>query len=422
LLYFSFGEEFMSISPFLSQDRIDEMTSAGYWGDMTLIDYFDRHLLNGPDKVAVVDYSSETGGRRALTYRELGRYVNRFSIGLIKLGVETGDVISIQLPNRWEFLALYLASLRIGATINPLMPIFRHRELTYMMGFSEAKVVIVAKTFRGFDYQKMMEEIQPDLPNLKHILAIGGDETPSSFEEKLVVPHWEEELGQEALFAERKLGPNSVTQLLFTSGTTGDPKGVMQISNTLLACTKNFVEGYELTADDNFLMSSPLAHQTGFLVGLVVPIFLGSKTVYQDVWEPDKAIQIVHDEKIHFTMASTPFLSDMTHSPLLDHVDTAQFKTFVTAGAPVPRVVAEEARRKMHCQVYSAYGMTENLAVTLCKPGDSVEKVYATDGVAQKGVELRIVDAEGALVACGEEGQVETRGSYNFCGYLNVKT
>jgi len=408
----------MPISPFLSQDRIDEMTNAGFWGSTTLIDHFDEHVQNTPDKIAVVDYSSETNGIRSLTYSELDRYVTRYSVGLIKLGVDAGDVISCQLANRWEFLALYLASVRIGAAMNPLMPIFRHRELTYMLGFSEAKVVVVAKTFRGFDHEQMMLEIQPDLPSLEHVLAIGGEDSPGSFEEKLATPKWEEEAGIDAMFAERKLGPNSVTQLLFTSGTTGDPKGVMQISNTILACTRNFVEGYDLTDADNILMSSPLAHQTGFLVGIAVPIFLGSKMVYQDVWDADKAIQIVHDEKIHFTMASTPFLSDMTNSPLLDTVNTDQFRIFVTAGAPVPRVVAEEARNRMHCQVYSAYGMTENFAVTLCKPGDSIEKVYATDGVAQKGVQVRIVDAEGNVVPTGEEGQVETLGSYNFCGYL----
>jgi len=408
----------MPISPFLSQDRIDEMTNAGFWGGTTLIEHFEQHVQNTPDKIAVVDYSSETNGIRSLTYSELDRYVTRFSVGLIKLDVEAGDVISCQMANRWEFLALYLASVRIGAAMNPLMPIFRHRELTYMLGFSEAKVVVVAKTFRGFDHEQMMLEIQPDLPNLQHVLAIGGEDTPGSFEDKLATPKWEEEAGIDALFAARKLGPNCVTQLLFTSGTTGDPKGVMQISNTILACTRNFVEGYDLTDADNFLMSSPLAHQTGFLVGIAVPIFLGSKMVYQDVWDADKAVQIVHDEKIHFTMASTPFLSDMTNSPLLDTVNTDQFKMFVTAGAPVPRIVAEEARNRMHCQVYSAYGMTENFAVTLCKPGDPVEKVYATDGVAQKGVQVRLVDAEGNVVPTGEEGQVETLGSYNFCGYL----
>ncbi|MEY8195145.1 MAG: AMP-binding protein, partial [Cycloclasticus sp.] len=231
----------MPISPFLSQDRIDEMTNAGFWGGTTLIEHFEQHVQNTPDKIAVVDYSSETNGIRSLTYSELDRYVTRFSVGLIKLDVEAGDVISCQMANRWEFLALYLASVRIGAAMNPLMPIFRHRELTYMLGFSEAKVVVVAKTFRGFDHEQMMLEIQPDLPNLQHVLAIGGEDTPGSFEDKLATPKWEEEAGIDALFTARKLGPNCVTQLLFTSGTTGDPKGVMQISNTILACTRNFV-------------------------------------------------------------------------------------------------------------------------------------------------------------------------------------
>lgn len=408
----------MAISPFLSQSRIDEMTKAGFWKNRTVLDYFDQHVLNRPDKTAVVSRNSETDITTALTYQQLGQYVDRFALGLINLGVKPGDVIATQIPNWWEFLALYLASVRIGAAMNPLMPIYRHREVSYMMGFAEAKVAIVARTFRGFNYLEMMEEIRPKLPNLEYILAIGGPENPDSFEEKLLFPRWEENPDRHAALEQCRLDPNSVTQLLFTSGTTGNPKGVMQISNSLLACTENFVKRYALTQDDNIMMSSPLAHQTGFLVGVLIPIYLGSKVVYQDVWEADRAIQLVHDEQIHFTMASTPFLADMTYSPELEHTDTSHFKTFVTGGAPIPRVVAEEARKRLHCQVYGVYGMTENLAVTVCGPGDSQEKIFGTDGVGQSGVDIRVVDANGIEVPRGEEGEIQTRGSYNFCGYL----
>ena len=408
----------MAVSPFLSQNRIDAMTKAGFWKNRTLLDYFDQHVLNRPDNIAVVDHKSETGLKTTLTYQQLSQYVDRIALGLIDLGVKPGDVIASQLPNWWEFLALYLASVRVGAAINPLMPIYRHREVSYMMGFAEAKVAVVAESFRGFNYPNMMEEISSQLPSLEHVLTIGGQENPGSFEEKLLSPRWEENPDRLAIFEQCKLDPNSVTQLLFTSGTTGNPKGVMQISNTLLACTENFVKRYSLSENDNIMMSSPLAHQTGFLVGVLIPIYLGSKAVYQDVWDADRAIQIVHDEQVHFTMASTPFLSDMTSAPALAHTDTTHFKTFVTGGAPIPRVVAEDARKKLHCEVYGVYGMSENLAVTVCGPGDSEEKIFGTDGVAQPGVELRIVDENGNELPRGEEGEIQTRGSYNFCGYL----
>jgi len=408
----------MPASPFLSQKRIDEMIKAGHWENITLLDHFDRHVNKTPEKSAVVDYCHKTGLRRELTYQQLAQNVNRIAIGLTKLGVEAGDVISCQLPNRWEFLALYLASIKIGAAFNPMMPIFRHREVSYMIGFAEAKVVVVTTTFRGFNYLKMMQEVQPELPCLKHILAIGDVDAPSSFEKKLLIPTFEEEINIDTILKPRRLAPNSVTQLLYTSGTTGDPKAVMHTSNSLLAGTKNFVERYALNATDNILMSSPLAHQTGFLVGVLIPIYLGTKVVYQDVWDADKAVLYIQDERIHFTMASTPFLADMTASKALENVDTRHFKTFVTGGAPIPRIVAEKARKKLHCEVYGVYGMTENLAVTACGPGDSEDKIYNTDGVVQKGNEVQIVNAEGMVLPRGEEGQVQTRGAYNCSGYL----
>ena len=408
----------MAITTFLSQSRIDEMTASGYWKNETLLDYFDQHVQQQPDRIAVVDHNSETGERTTLTYRQLGQHVNQMALGLIDLGVKPGNVVACQLPNWWQFLAIYLATARVGAAMNPLMPIFRHREVTYMMGFSEAKVAVVARSFRGFDYPKMMSEIRNDLPYLEEVLVIGGANNPGSFEKKLLGSAHRSEAEQAAIFAKCRLKPNDVTQLLYTSGTTGDPKGVMQTSNTLMACTQNFVRRFSLTNRDNFLMSSPLAHQTGFLVGTMIPMFLGSKAVFQDVWEADEAIRLVHDERIHFTMASTPFLSDMTNSSELKHTDTSHFRMFVTGGAPIPRVVAEEARKKLSCDVFGAYGMTENLAVTVCGPGDSDAKIYETDGVVQPGVELRVVDSEGNEVARGEEGEVQSRGSYNFCGYL----
>ncbi len=408
----------MPISPFLSQQRIDDMVNAGHWENMTLLDHFDRRVNEMPDQLAVVDHCDDTGKRRALTYLQLAEKVKHIAFGLIKLGVEPGDVVSCQLPNRWEFLALYLASIKVGAAFNPLMPIFRHREVSYMMGFADAKVVVVATTFRDFNYLQMMQEVQAELPCLKHVLAIGESGARGSFEEKLLSAQFDAEFATDTSLGARRLAANDVTQLLYTSGTTGDPKAVMHTSNSLLAGTKNFVERYVLDRTDNILMSSPLGHQTGFLVGVLIPMYLGTKVVYQDVWNADKAVQFIHDEQVHFTMASTPFLADMTASAALDHVDTRHFKTFVTGGAPIPRVVAEKARKRLHCAVYGVYGMTENLGVTACGPGDSDDKVYNTDGVVQKGNQVRIVDADSIELPRGEEGQVQTRGSYNCCGYL----
>ncbi len=408
----------MAIQPFLTEERIRACTESGHWRNRTIVEHLDLHADRHPEHLAVVDHNSETGLRTALSYRQLRNLVDRIALGFTRLGVGKGDVVSCQLPNWWEFLAIHLAAVRIGAVTNPLMPIFRHREVEYMMGFAETRLAIVPRRYRGFDYPAMMEEVRGNLPGLDQVLVVGGPAAPDSFERELLQRRWEDELDGATVFAERKMDPNAVVQVMYTSGTTGTPKGVMHISNTLLACLKNFADSYHLTGNDNILMGSPLAHQTGFLVGLLLPIYLGAKTVYLDIWNAAQALRLVQDEGISFTMGATPFVADMAHAPEAAQYDTSTLKTFVTGGAPIPRVVAEHARKTLGCKVYGVYGMTESLLATVSVPEDPPEKIYETDGAPKPGVEVRLVDSEGKPVGIGEEGEVQTHGVYNCCGYL----
>ncbi|MFZ5652913.1 MAG: AMP-binding protein [Pseudomonadota bacterium] len=408
----------MAIQPFLTEARIRECTESGHWRNRTIVEYLDQHADLHPEQLAVVDHNSETGLRTALSYRQLRILVDRLALGFIQLGVGKGDVISCQLPNWWEFLAIHLAAVRIGAVTNPLMPIFRHREVEYMMGFAETRLAIVPRRYRGFDYPAMMDEVRGNLPALREVLVVGGPAQPDSFERELLQRRREDEFDRAAIFAERRLDPNAVVQVMYTSGTTGAPKGVMHISNTLLACLRNFADSYHLSGRDNILMGSPLAHQTGFLVGLLLPVYLGAKTVYLDIWNAAQALRLVQDEGISFTMGATPFVADLAQAAEATPQDTSTLRTFVTGGAPIPRAVAEHARQILGCQVYGVYGMTESLLATLTVPEDPPEKIYETDGAPKSGVELRLVDAQGRPVGVGEEGEVQTRGVYNCCGYL----
>ena len=139
-----------------------------------LTDYLDDAVNRHPDKAAIVDYNSMSGKATTLTYRQLQHIVDRMAAGLATMGVKKGTIVACQLPNWWQFVALYLACARLGANINPLMPIFRQRELRYMLGFAEAEVMVVPQFFRGCDYPAMIAEIRADLPRLAHLLVIGG--------------------------------------------------------------------------------------------------------------------------------------------------------------------------------------------------------------------------------------------------------
>ena len=397
--------------------RRKEMRPRGYWHDELFTDHLDLCVAQVPDKPAIIDFNSTEQVGRRLNYREFGALVNRIAVGLAELGIEKNDIVSCQLPNWWQFGALAFACWRIGAVFNPMMPIFREREIRFMLGFAESKILVVPREYRGFDYPGMARDVIPELPHFQRLLVVGGS-GEESFEGTLLDTPWESKRDAARLFAERRHGPDDVIQLLYTSGTTGEPKGVMHTSNTLLSHIHPFCERLDLSGNDRVLMSSPLAHQTGFLYGLLMPVILRTVVVLQDIWNGKRAAQLIDEEGVTFTFASTPFLSDLTDAVAQGAGALASLRYFVAAGAPIPRVLVERATKTLGATVISAWGMTENGAVTTTKPGDPDDKAFFTDGRALPGMEVKVVGTDGDLMPPGEEGLLKVRGCSNFVGYL----
>ena len=402
------------VPPALAQ----EFKDRGLWPGRLVTDALDGAVAQDPDRPAVTGYSGFLGATTRHTYGELAGLAERIALGLVAHGIRPGDVVSVQLPNCWHLAALHLACVRIGAVINPLMPIFRHRELTYMLSFAEAKVIFVPAVFRAFDYPRMIAELRGDVPSLARVFVVGGDGA-DSFEGNFLGRPPEDAAEAGTIFESRRPAADDVTLLMYTSGTTGEPKGIMHTHNTLLGNVAQYVERVGLGADDVVLMASPLAHLTGFLYGLVMPIVLGARAVLMDVWAADAAARIIDDERVTFTMAATPFLHDLTETPALEECDLGSLHTFLTAGAPIPRVLVERATARLGVLVISCWGMTENGAVTTTARGDPPEKVFGTDGKPIEGMEVRVVDGDGKPLPAGDEGRLQARGMASFVGYLN---
>ncbi|MDH0050584.1 cyclohexanecarboxylate-CoA ligase [Comamonas terrigena] len=390
---------------------------AGHWRDQTINDALDQAVRERPQQLALTAWRTEDDAVRRFSYAELARMADRMAVGLHRLGVRRNDVVACQLPNWWQFTLLYLASARIGAVLNPLMPIFRERELRFMLQHGEAKVMVVPQRFRNFDHAAMLRQLRPELPQLQHLLVVGGT-SAESFEAALTEPAWEDAGDAAAILHATRPTADDVTQLMYTSGTTGEPKGVMHTANTVSANIWAYAERLHLGADDVVLMASPMAHQTGFLYGLMMPVMLGARVVLQDLWEPAKAAQIIRDEGVSFTMASTPFLSDLARVVAESGQPVPTLKTFLCAGAPIPGPLVEQARSALGAKIVSAWGMTENGAVTLIRPEDADERAVHTDGLPLPGVEIKVVDIDGRSLPAGTAGQLWLRACSNFGGYL----
>jgi cyclohexanecarboxylate-CoA ligase len=391
--------------------------AQGLWHDRTINDDLDACAAGYPDKVALTAVQVESGAVRRFTYRELAAMADRMAIGLARLGVGRDDVVAMQLPNWWEFTLTYLACSRIGAVLNPLMHIFRERELSFMLKHGEAKVVIVPKVFRGFDHEQMVEALRPVLPALRHVVVVGGTGA-NSFDALLTRPAWESEPDAKDILTRNRPGADDITQLIYTSGTTGEPKGVQHSANTLMANIIPYAERLHLSRNDVVLMASPMAHQTGFMYGLMMPIMLRASAVLQDIWEPRKAIELIRAEGVSFTMASTPFLTDLAKTVAAIGPDVPTLRTFLCAGAPIPGALVEQARKVLGTKIVSAWGMTENGAVTLIKPEDDDELAFTTDGCPLPGVEVKAIDVDGTTLPPNRVGKLMVRSCSNFGGYL----
>lgn len=407
----------MNFDPVLLAPRMGPMKAAGLWRDETIDDHLRRALRECPDKTALVAYRADRGAPERLSYRELDRRAGRVARSLAALGVGRGDVVSYQLPNWWEFVALALACARIGAVSNPMMPIFRQRELKFMLDFAESKVFVVPQTYRGFDYAEMARGMLPDLAHLQHLVVVDGAGA-DGFEAMLMGGA---EAGTDATPADgaaAPIGPDDVMLLMYTSGTTGEPKGVMHTSNTLFSNVHGYIERMGLTPAEMVLGASPLAHLTGYGYLAMLPLILNATTVLQDVWEPRRALRIVRDEGVTFSMASATFVADLCAAVEAGEPGGATFTTFNCAGAPIPPVLIERAWRLLGLRVCSAWGMTENGAVAITAPAEALEKSGCSDGRPLPGIELKVVDGAGAALPAGASGELLVRGASLFGGYL----
>ncbi len=346
------------------------------------------HARERPGARAVIAVG-ENGEERSWTFNELAAAAEGWAGGLLELGVRPGEPVAYQLPNLLEFVAISLGAMRIGAVCEPLMPIFREHELEFMLRESGARVLIVPHEFRGHDHAAMARGLRERVPSLTHVLTL-DDVTLHGGEVSADGPR-----------------PESTAQLLFTSGSTGEPKGVLQTHASLNRAAAIHIRHFGLTAQDVVFVPSPLAHQTGFLYGMWIALTLGATQVVQTVWEAESGFEAMRRTGVTFVQAATPFLADLARVARERGQTVEQLRTFVATGATIPRELARDARQALGAEVGGAFGTTESCLGAAFVPGQDPDLAWSADGRALEGITLRIVDDAGTALAPGAEGNFE---------------
>jgi non-ribosomal peptide synthetase component E (peptide arylation enzyme) len=389
----------------LSPTLIERYTRSGHWGRETFYAILARRAEAHPERVAIIDRQG------AVTYRELRDRVDRVAVGLHQLGVRPGAVVTIQLPNWAEFAYVFFACERVGAVANQIGPDYRSREVEYILRFSESRVYVAPASFKDFDYVGMIRELRPGLPALQSVVVLGGGDAGTVSLDDLIAG-----TRVSSSFTPHAMDADDVMRMAFTSGTTGNPKGVMHSFNTTLPAARIINEAMQVTERDVLLVYLPLGLNWGYLT-LLQSIMVGARAVLLDRFSARAALTLIERERVTFIPSAPASIIAMLNDPELDRLDLRSLRVVITGGASCPIETIRAFRARMPGHLIELYGMLETGFHTFTRLTDDPEAVTGTIGRAADGMGLRLIDDQGRDVPRGAEGEIAAEGPSVHLGY-----
>ena len=382
--------------------------AAGVWRNRTVA---DAALALADTEPGRITHVADGRGHQA---GDLVAQARALAAGLAARGLRAGDVVSFQLPNWHETIAVDLACAMLGLVVNPIVPIYRDAEVAFSLADCRAKAVFVPETFRGFDYAAMMRRLAADLPELKLVAsvraaapdgdsfeALAGSDAPSP-----VLP---------------RVDPAAVKMIMYTSGTTGRPKGVLHSHNTLARAIEESVRHWGIGAGETFLMASPVTHVTGYSCGIEMPFLCRTRSVLMERWDAAQAVGIIEREAVNATVSATPFLHELVVEAQRQGRRLPTLRAFACGGAAVPPELIRQAHAALeNCRAFRVYGSSEAPFITLgfLKP-EQARLAAETDGEIVD-YEVIVVDDAGRALPPGAEGEICARGPALFLGYADA--
>ncbi|WP_162527119.1 AMP-binding protein [Sphingomonas solaris] len=390
----------------------DEMAARyrreGYWRESTLVDAARAAVAEDPARVLLIE------GETRLTRGQAWDQSLRLAAFFLSRGLKPGDVVAFQLPNWIEASIIALAARMTGLIVNPIPPIYRGSELGYILADCGAKLIFVPHVFRKHDHKATVEALRGDLPALRDIVVVRGAGDPGWDEAIAFPPADEADLPA--------VDPSAVMMVMYTSGTTGKPKGVLHTHYGFDHRVRGMGEAWGIGPDDVVFMPSPVTHITGAFWAFDMPWVFGSQSVLIDVWQADDGIACIARNRCTVSGGATPFLQQFLDVAQSTPDALSSLRLFFCGGTTVsPDLIREASAAFPDCLFFRAYGSTEMTTATLgIRSRDQVALGAETDGEIVYPTEIRIVDPEGdAPVADGTEGEILIRGPEGFVGYLH---
>ena len=370
----------------------------------SLWELIERRADETPDALLAIDED-----QRALTFGDYRAASERAAAGLAGLGLGAGTPVSWQLPTWLESLVLVGGLSRLGVVQNPILPIYREREVGFVTKQTGAQMLIVPSQWKGFDYEAMAHAIAEGQPGLDVLIVDKG------------LPE-----GDSSTLPPAFIPPDDAAQLpvrwaFYTSGTTADPKGAKHTDQTIMASAYGMAVALELTADDVGALAFPFTHIGG--IGLLCATLMsGSRAIVIEAFDPPTTIPLLQREGVTLAGSGTPFhmaylaaQREQPDTPLFPNV-----RAFPGGAAPKPPQLHYDIVAEMgSVGVVSGYGLTECPIITMGAVRDSDQHLADTEGSATPGVEIKVVTLDGKIAGPDEEGEIRARGPQLFRGYLD---
>jgi HIP---CoA ligase len=394
---------------------------------------------------------AEPDGPR-LSYRQLHEQVTLVSRALMAEGVDAGDRVAIWSPNTHHWVLSALGALSVGATLVPVSTRFTGLEALDVISRSGAGVLVVAGWFLGIDrYAKLRaaastikSQPRPSPPNaidsgpsLKRLRLVirlpieaapeAGPATSQTDDPGTAAIDWQHLAGRasqvpppQAEARAAAVGPEDVADILFTSGTTGRSKGAVSTHQQDLGVATAWAECAQLTSDDRYLVVNPFFHSFGYKAGILACLVSGATLVPMRMFHAGLAMQLIESERITVLPGAPTIYQTLLDYPTRPYHDLSSLRLAVTGAAMVPVALVERMRRQLTFDtVLTAYGLTEAVVATMCRPGDAAEIVASSSGRATAGFEVRIAGPDGEPASPGQPGEILLRGPNVMVGYLD---